>query len=67
MTRRKTSWKAAFDELAWVVGCINLAHTDSNPNRAAQINLLLRYGNDVSIAARSGEPLPKRPDYTKAC
>lgn len=64
---KRINWKAAFDEMAWVVGAISLAHNDRNPNRAAQIETLVRYGNELSIAARSGEKLPPRPDYRKAC
>lgn len=52
-------------ELEWVIGQINIAHTDSNPNRSAQIRKLCNYGSVVGIARRSKEPLPPRPNLEK--
>lgn len=52
-------------ELEWVVGQINMAQGDSNPNRAAQLRKLCDYGSAVGIARRGKEPLPPRPDPNK--
>ena len=49
-------------ELEWVIHQIYSAHNDRNPNRAAQIDGLCRYGVEVGIARRSKEPLPPRPN-----
>lgn len=55
--------RSAFQELCWVVDIIRNAHySDLHRNRTEVINLLLEYANNVAIAKRSREPLPKRPD-----
>lgn len=53
-------------EMAWALEAINSAHHDRNPNRAAQIDMAVKYGLAVAIARRSKDPIPHRPDMTRA-
>ena len=57
--------RTAIGELEWVIQQINIAHHDRNPNRAAQIDGLCKYGINVAISHRSKEPLPARPDMKR--
>jgi len=63
MTPRKRSYVG---ELEWALGQIQMAHQDRNPNRAAQIDGMLKYAHEVAVARRSKEPIPcERPDRKK--
>lgn len=48
-------------ELEWALQQIGCAHSDRNPNRAAQIQAFVDYGLAVARAKRGREPIPPRP------
>ena len=50
------------EEMALAIDKAMSANHDRNPNRYAEVNGWLQYGQSVAIARRGHEPIPPRPD-----
>jgi hypothetical protein len=49
-------------ELEWTIDQIRRYFSDRNHNREAQVQALLAYANEVSIARQGSEHIPERPN-----